>query len=109
MVVQICIESHTGRLYVVALDDTEFQGATVLDLKHKFEALDGIPVSQQRLTFQRQELNDNFLLSHYGIQNDAHINVSLRLRGGGLPGGPGDPGLGDKDGKHSSNERLADF
>lgn len=43
MVVQICIESHTGRLYVVALDDTQFHFATVLYLKHKIEALDGIP------------------------------------------------------------------
>lgn len=109
MVVQIFIRNEKGLLYPVVLDDTEFQGTTVLDLKQKIEALDGIPVLQQRLIFEGRELNDNFLLSHYGIQNDALIYLYLRLRGGGCSGGPGDPGLGDKDGKHSSNERLADF
>ncbi|KAI9543277.1 hypothetical protein NQZ68_011926 [Dissostichus eleginoides] len=99
MVVQIFIISHTGQTYSVALDDTEFKGTTGLDLKHKNEALFRIPVSQQRLIFNDQELMDNVLLSDYGIENNASIHTWLILRGGGLPGGPGDPGLGDKDGK----------
>lgn len=43
MVVQIFIRNEKGLLYPVVLDDTEFQGTTVLDLKQKIEALDGIP------------------------------------------------------------------
>ncbi|KAL3067674.1 hypothetical protein OYC64_022143 [Pagothenia borchgrevinki] len=109
MAVTIFIKNHKGQAYTVQLDDTEFQGATVLDLKKKIEALERIPVSQQRLIFNGREVNDNFLLSYYGIQNASHIYSNLRLRGGAEPGGPGDPGLGDKDGKNRSNERLADF
>ena len=43
MAVTIFIKNHKGLTYTVALDDTEFQGATVLDLKIKFAALEGTP------------------------------------------------------------------
>lgn len=105
MAVTIFIKNEKGQAYTVALDDTEFQGTTVLDLKKKIEALERIPVSQQQLIFNGRELNDNFL-SYYGIRNASLIYANLRLRGGAEPGGPGDPGLGDKDGKNRSKEKL---
>ncbi|XP_033992773.1 ubiquitin-like [Trematomus bernacchii] len=106
MVVTIFIKGLDGKTHSVFLDDTEFQGTTVLDLKHKIEALEGISESRQRLIFRGKQLVDDFLLSHYIIEKESTIHMVIRLRGGAEPGDPGDPGLGDKDGKNRSMEKL---
>lgn len=67
--------------------------------------------ADMRLAFGDRELGeDSTLLSEYGITNMSTIVMITRLAGGGggIPG-TGDDGMGDKQGKNQSMEKLANF
>ena len=57
--------------------------ATVADVKAAIESRQGIPSAEQRLSFGGRQLEDNSLLSSYGVGDDSQLFASLRLLGGG--------------------------
>uniref|UniRef100_A0A8B9VS06 2'-5'-oligoadenylate synthetase like n=1 Tax=Anas zonorhyncha TaxID=75864 RepID=A0A8B9VS06_9AVES len=64
---------------------------TVLQLKKKINSRQGIPVEQQRLTYDSRNLEDQRTLQHYNVQPKSTIYLLLRLRGGARPQHPGCP------------------
>ena len=75
----ITIKMLTGKSIPIDFDPLTM---TPEVLKQKIQDKEGIPPSQQRLTF-RGMLLDNGLLSDYGITVESTINLILSLRGGG--------------------------
>nr|XP_008176278.1 polyubiquitin-B-like [Chrysemys picta bellii] len=75
---EIFVKDHNSRTipYGVRASDT------VLGLKKKIEDRTGVSASQQRLTFNSKELQDNYTLSHYRIRSKSTVYLLLRLRGG---------------------------
>ena len=49
------------------------QSDTILSVKHKVHAAEGIPPDRHRLIYDREELDDGYTLSHYGIQEGSTI------------------------------------
>ncbi|XP_075795645.1 2'-5'-oligoadenylate synthase 1-like [Pelodiscus sinensis] len=75
---QIFVKAHNGRtsVYDVRANDT------VLSLKTRVENQTGVHASQQRLTYDSKELQDDHTLAHYRIRSQSTIFLLLRLRGG---------------------------
>uniref|UniRef100_A0A452HT54 Ubiquitin-like domain-containing protein n=1 Tax=Gopherus agassizii TaxID=38772 RepID=A0A452HT54_9SAUR len=75
---EIFVKDHNSRTipYGVRASDT------VLSLKKKIEGRTGVSASQQRLTFNSKELQDDYTLAHYRIQSKSTVFLLLRLRGG---------------------------
>ena len=76
--VQIFVTDNSGsnHTFDVELDET------VEELKEKLSFKLGIPVSEQRLSYNGKSLEDNMPLSDYEIQKDSTITMGMRLRGG---------------------------
>ena len=55
---------------------------TILDLKEIIQNKEGIPADQQRLMFAGKELEDQYTLSNYNIQNESTLHMLLRVRDG---------------------------
>lgn len=55
------------------------------DLKEKIKLREGIPLNEQRLIFDRRQLDDGRALEDYGIKRKCTLHLVLRLRGGGAP------------------------
>ena len=55
---------------------------TVQQLKYIVREIEGIPMSQQRLVFQGQNLDNTKSLVEYGLCNKSMIYLVLQLRGG---------------------------
>lgn len=74
------------------------------------QAVEGYPVDQQRLIFGDKLLEDRMTLSSYGIENGSELYFLIRLTGGGRPEDDDEEGgMGDRNGRNSSKERLANF
>ncbi|XP_024049384.2 2'-5'-oligoadenylate synthase 1-like [Terrapene carolina triunguis] len=75
---EIFVKDHNSRTipYGVRASDT------VLGLKKMIEDRTGVSASQQRLTFNSKELQDDYTLSHYRIRSKSTVYLLLRLRGG---------------------------
>uniref|UniRef100_K7FNI8 2'-5'-oligoadenylate synthetase like n=1 Tax=Pelodiscus sinensis TaxID=13735 RepID=K7FNI8_PELSI len=73
---QIFVKAHNGRtsVYDVRTNDT------VLSLKTRVENQTGVHASQQRLTYDTKELQDDHTLAHYRIRSQSTIFLLLRLR-----------------------------
>uniref|UniRef100_A0A4W3JKQ9 2'-5' oligoadenylate synthase n=1 Tax=Callorhinchus milii TaxID=7868 RepID=A0A4W3JKQ9_CALMI len=57
---------------------------TVLSLKKKIEAAEHIHSNQYYLVFGGRTLEDKCTLQYYNIKEHSHIDMNLRLRGGGI-------------------------
>ena len=77
--IQVLIQKLTSnnRIYPLVVELTD----TVMSLKQKIYAFEGIPPEQQRLIFTGGQMEDERLLWTYGLQNDYTINLSLEMRG----------------------------
>ncbi|KAL2067774.1 hypothetical protein VTL71DRAFT_15870 [Oculimacula yallundae] len=58
--------------------------ATVYALMCSISQKNGTPISQMGILFNNRRLEQNRLLSHYGICNGSFVNVVLNLCGGGV-------------------------
>lgn len=67
---------------------------------------------RQRLIFKGKPLEDQRLLSDYRVDHEDSIHLTQRLRGGGEEEESPwmeESGMGDRDGRNISMDRLADF
>ncbi|CAF1163954.1 unnamed protein product [Adineta ricciae] len=53
---------------------------SVASVKERINIQEGIPTEQQRLVFNGKQLEDNLLLSEYGVVNESCLHLILRLR-----------------------------
>ena len=70
---QIYIKTLTGRSVSLIVEE----GETIRTVKNKLKEKDGVPVAEQRLVFNNQELEDSKTLQHYGILREATLHVVI--------------------------------
>ncbi|KAJ8248590.1 hypothetical protein GJAV_G00243630 [Gymnothorax javanicus] len=75
---ELLIETLTGTCF--QLRASPFQ--TVLSVKTKIHRLEGIPVAQQHLIWNNEELDDEFCLHDYNIADGSALKLVLAMRGG---------------------------
>ena len=76
--ITISVKTLTGKSLVVAITLLH----TVEHLKYEIQAIEGIPLDQQRLIFGGKQLEDGRCLYDYDIKAYSTIHLVLRLRGG---------------------------
>lgn len=72
------IETLTGTTFEVTVSPYD----TVMTIKAKIQRVEGIPVSQQHLLYNLQELEDSALLIDCALHNGATVKLVLSMRGG---------------------------
>ena len=75
--IQVFVKVLTGKTIVVGA----VQSLGINTFKGRVAGKTGVPLNQQRLIFAGKQL-ENGRLSDYNIQNNANIDLVLRLRGG---------------------------
>lgn len=83
---KVCVKFLTDQSAVFFVSPI---ATTVNQLKLMIQRKEGIPPDQIRLVFAGKQLEDEQLLSEFGINEDSVIHAVLRLRGG--------PGAGESD------------
>ncbi|KAF2443479.1 ubiquitin-domain-containing protein [Karstenula rhodostoma CBS 690.94] len=81
----IVIKTLTGKVIPLSV----FRSETIAVMKYRIQDKEGMLPDQQRLIFSGRQLEDDFTLIDYNIQQDAEIHLVMRLRGGGF--GPHPP------------------
>jgi len=76
--IRVVVKSLTGKATDIYINRDEL----VIDLKKKYSKVDGIPVDQLRLIYQRKALdNDDTMIAATGIENNSVVHAVLQLRG----------------------------
>ncbi|XP_070689881.1 polyubiquitin-like [Pempheris klunzingeri] len=75
---QVLLRNLKGELSTYDIKPDE----TVSNFKKRVQGREGVPVSQQRLTFQSRDMMDGNLLSDYNVTAHSTIELTSRLRGG---------------------------
>lgn len=68
--IEIYVQTLTGKIVTCYIDPN----ATIENLKEKISDAEGIPSDQQRLIFVGEELEDQRLLSDYGIRHECTLH-----------------------------------
>lgn len=76
----LVIETLTGVSFELQVSPAE----TVMSVKSKIQRAEGIPISQQHLIWQNDELDDHRRLRDYSIAGGSTIRLVLGMRGGPL-------------------------
>ena len=75
----IVIETVTGKTVYLQVEASD---TTIKNVKAKFQDKEGIPTDQQRLTFEREQLEDDKTLSDYHIQEMNALHMTFAVNGG---------------------------
>ncbi|KAF2118753.1 integral membrane protein [Lophiotrema nucula] len=78
---KVQVQTLTGKAIIIPTCTHDH----IEDLKTKVQDAEGIPLDQQRLIFNGQQLEDHRLLVEYRIGEMSKLHIVLRLRGGGGP------------------------
>jgi hypothetical protein len=76
--IDITIETLTGTSFQLKASVND----TIQSIKKKIQRLENIPISQQHLIWQSNELEDKNTLKDYNLQDGATLKLVLTLRGG---------------------------
>lgn len=76
--IQIILGYLTGRSIPMEV----FPSYTVARVKRQFYDQEGVPPRQQRYIYGRKAMEDDKMLSNYGVQDQSRIMISLHLVGG---------------------------
>ena len=68
---QIHVKTPTGQWHTLVVEPWD----TVDTLKGVIEDIDGAPMSEQRITFEGQQLADGHTLADYNIQEDSALTL----------------------------------
>ena len=77
-IIQIFIKTLSGKPFTLNVGPYD----TVKYVQFLIKLKEGIPIDQQRLIFNGQQLEENRSIADYNIQNDSSLILILRLRGG---------------------------
>lgn len=75
---ELYVETLTGTAFELRVSPFE----TIMSVKAKIQRMEGIPISQQHLVWQSQELEDTCCLQDYRIKDGTTIKLVLAMRGG---------------------------
>lgn len=81
---------HAGKMYCCVV----FCNDSVNELKQVFERLDGMPVDDQCIMFDKKQLLGDELLKDCNIQNESTVSVSKRFKRHHIRGGGGRSDIG---------------
>ncbi|KAI0458075.1 hypothetical protein F5B21DRAFT_38742 [Xylaria acuta] len=80
--IEVEVKALTGMVFRIQSSPSE----TVKGFREALHDAGGYPPNEQRLLFNGKELEDERILSDYGIENNSVVHVIMRLRGGGWYG-----------------------
>lgn len=73
------VKTRSGSTFTTTL----IQSESILDVKRRLHVLSSVPVDQQRLIWNGQQLSDSKQVSEYtDLDNESILYLTLRLRGG---------------------------
>lgn len=72
------IETLTGTAFELRVSPFE----TIMSVKAKIQRQEGVPIAQQHLIWQQNELEDDYCLHDYAISEGATLKLVLAMRGG---------------------------
>lgn len=75
---QVFVKTLTGKTITLEIGQLE----SILAVKKKIEAKEGVPAEEQRLILAERQLQDEKLVADYDIKKESTIHLVLSLRGG---------------------------
>ena len=73
---KVFVKTHTQKIVVLDMEDS----TTIRMIKTKMQEEEGIPLDQQRLTFDGRQLEDDQTLSYYEIPRESILHLALGIR-----------------------------
>ena len=79
---EIFVKTTTGKTIALYVEPTD----TIAIVKGHIKNKRGIPKYQQRLLFMDMQLEDDYKISDYNIQQNSTLTLTMRIKGGGKRG-----------------------
>lgn len=76
---KVKIKTLTGKLVEITPNDGIY--TTIYELKEQLQIKEGLPPDMQRLTYSGHQLDNEYVLEHYGITDGSMIYLITQLRG----------------------------